>query len=334
MREHHPLTKPAAAAGEASPLEIFAEDIRYYLSLQPRQLPSRYFYDAVGSALFEVICQLPWYPVTRAEMGLIERHAHEVVRHLDPLATIIELGSGSGEKLMLLVESGRAGHPLPLNVHLVDVSATALAAAARVISALPASTVITHQKGYEEGLAEISSQARPDGRSVVLFLGSNIGNFDPPGAAAFLRGLRSSLTPGDALLIGTDLEKTEREHLLAYDDPLGVTAAFNRNLLVRINRELDGDFELAAFTHRAIWNAARSRVEMHLVSTRRQRITVGAAGFDFVMEEGETIWTESSYKYLPETVCGMLERAGFSVIEQWVDGDNGFALTLSELRED
>ena len=326
MREYHPLTGEAAPAGEASGRQAFADDVRYYLSLQPPQLPSRYFYDALGSALFEAICRLPWYPVTRAETLLIERHAREIFRHLHPLSTVIELGPGSGEKLALLVESGRP-RPTPLAVHLVDVSPTALESAAQVLSRLDATTVFTHQMDYEGGLARLASGPRAAGRALVLFLGSNIGNFDPPGAAAFLRGIRSSLMRDDALLIGTDLVKSERELVLAYDDPLGVTAAFNRNLLARINRDLDGDFDLDAFTHRAVWNPEASRMEMHLVCTRPQRVNIRAAGLELALEEGESIWTESSYKYRPEGVRSMLEHAGFDIVEQWIAG--GFALTLS-----
>ena len=326
MHEKHPLTGKGAAVDAASERESFAEAVGYYLTLQPRQLPSHYFYDALGSALFEAICRLPWYPVTRAETSLLGRHARDIIGHLDPLSTVIELGSGSGEKLGLLVALGRR-LPSPLTVHLVDVSPTALASAADVLSHLEATTVVTHALRYEEGLARIASRARVGGRALVLFLGSNIGNFDPPGAAAFLRSIRSSVSAGDALLLGTDLVKSERELVLAYDDPLGVTSAFNRNLLLRVNRELDGDFDLDAFAHRAVWDAHQSRVEMHLVCTRPRRVTIRAAGLEFTMGEGESIWTESSYKYRPEGVRAMLERAGFTIVEQWIDG--GFALTLA-----
>jgi len=168
------------------------------------------------------------------------------------------------------------------------------------------------------------------GRALALFLGSNIGNFDRPGAAEFLRGARASLAGGDTLLIGTDLVKPEPALLLAYDDPLGVTAAFNRNLLVRINRELDADFDVSAFRHLALWNATESRVEMHLVAVRAQRVRIPGASLEVAFEEGETIWTESSYKYRPDEVVRMLERAGFHLVEQWIDDDSGFALTLVE----
>jgi L-histidine Nalpha-methyltransferase len=325
MREKH-LTQSAGSVDAASERASFADAVGYYLSLQPRQLPSRYFYDALGSALFEAICRLPWYPVTRAETRLLECHARAILSHLDPLSTVIELGSGSGGKLGLLIALGRRS-PNPLTVHLVDVSPTALASASDVLSRLEATTVVTHALRYEEGLAQIASRPRAGGRNLVLFLGSNIGNFDRPGAAAFLRAIGSSMAEGDGLLVGTDLVKSERELLLAYDDPLGVTAAFNRNLIVRINRELDGNFDLDAFAHRAVWNAAESRVEMHLVCTRPQQVTIRASGLDFTMEDGESIWTESSYKYRPKGVAAMLEHAGFGVVAQWIDG--GFALTLA-----
>jgi len=161
-----------------------------------------------------------------------------------------------------------------------------------------------------------------------LFLGSNIGNFDPPGADEFLLGVRAALASGDALLVGTDLVKPERDLLLAYDDPLGVTAAFNRNLLVRINRELGGDFDVSAFRHLARWNAPESRVEMHLVAERDQQVHIPGASLEVSFEAGETIWTESSYKYRPDQVVEMLERAGFHIVEQWIDAADGFALTL------
>jgi len=326
MRQRSSLTRSAAEI--ASEREEFADAVRYYLSLNPRQLPSQFFYDAVGSALFEAICRLPWYQVTRTETRLLERHAAAILRRVNPLSTIIELGPGSGEKLATLVERGRRGAP-PLTLHLVDVSAAALESASHMLSSLDATTIVTHQATYEVGLAELAGGPRPAGRTLALFLGSNIGNFDPPGAAEFLRAIRASLAAGDALLVGTDLVKSEGDLLLAYDDPLGVTAAFNRNLLARINHELDGDFDLQAFTHRAIWNEACRRVEMRLVSTREQDIHIRAAGLAFTMTPGESIWTESSYKYLPETARSMISGCGFEVIEQWVDADGGFALTLA-----
>jgi dimethylhistidine N-methyltransferase len=318
----------AASASHAPALGRFAGDVEYYLALSPRQLPSRYLYDALGSALFEAICQLPWYRITRAERRLLASHGREILARIESLSTVVELGPGSGEKLAALIASGRAH--LPLTLHLVDVSAAALDLAHRTLSELADVDVVLHEATYEAGLLEISAAHRAAGRMLTLFLGSNIGNFDPPGAQAFLRNIRAALRPGDALLVGADLVKPERELLLAYDDPLGVTAAFNRNLLVRINGELGADFDIDAFEHRAVWNAAVSRVEMHLVSTRRQRVTIPAASRTIAFEAGETIWTESSYKFQPDGIVSALDAAGFRRIEQWVDEADGFAVTLVE----
>jgi len=162
----------------------------------------------------------------------------------------------------------------------------------------------------------------------VLFLGSNIGNFDPPGAAEFLTTIRRAIATGDSLLIGADLVKPERELLLAYDDPLGVTAAFNRNLLVRINRELRGTFDLDAFAHRVVWNRDVQRIEMHLESMAPQTVRIDAAETTVTFERGERIWTESSYKYEPGQIEEMGLHAGFAMTEQWSERNAGFALTL------
>jgi dimethylhistidine N-methyltransferase len=309
----------------------FASDVHYYLSLQPRQLPSRYFYDALGSALFEAICELPWYPITRAERALLARHGREILARVDPLAMLVELGPGSGDKLATLVAAGQTPRRR-LAVHLVDVSPAALDLASRTVATLDAVDIVPHQATYEAGLAEAIAQRPARGRALALFLGSNIGNFDPPGAAEFLRTIRAALAPDDALLVGTDLVKPARELQLAYDDPLGVTAAFNRNLLVRVNRELEADFDVDRFTHRAVWNASASRVEMHLVSARRQRVRIPASRLDITFAPDETIWTESSYKYRPAEIRAMLERAGFRLVDQWIDDRSAFALTLVDAR--
>jgi dimethylhistidine N-methyltransferase len=309
--------------------ERFAADVQFYLMQNPRQLPSRYFYDALGSALFEAICRLPWYRITRAEERLLMNHGREVLGAVAPLSTIVELGSGSGEKLRILIGQGGQG-PDPIAVHLVDISSSALETAARALESSADVHVTTHQAAYEEGLRQAREHIDREGRALVLFLGSNIGNFDPPGAEAFVRGLRSHLRAGDALLLGADLVKPARELQLAYDDPLGVTAAFNRNLLVRINRELGGDFDVGAFAHLALWNADESRMEMHLVAQSAQDVRVEAAQIAFRMQEGERIWTESSYKYRPDDLVGLLEPAGFCLTRQWVDSADRFALTLVE----
>ncbi len=305
----------------------FADDVAYYLTQTPRQLPSRYLYDELGSSLFEAICRLPWYRITRTEQHLLRMHAAAIFGRLTRVSTVVELGPGSGEKLITLMA---ACPSQDVTVHLVDVSSAALAKATAALAAASSLAIVAHQTTYEEGLATIGRQRRATGQTLVVFLGSNLGNFDPPGVDAFLRSVRAAVGEGDALLLGTDLVKPESELLLAYDDPLGVTAAFNRNLLVRVNRELDGDFDVSQFAHRAIWNAAASRIQMHLVSRQRQRVQVRAAHLDVTFEAGEPIWTESSYKYRVDDLVPMLDRAGFGVVGQWVD--QGFALTLAEAR--
>lgn len=305
----------------------FAEDVAFYLTQTPRQLPSRYLYDALGSALFEAITRLPWYRVTRAETGLLKTHARAILAACAPLTDTVELGAGSGEKLARVLQARDAGSA-ELRVHLVDVSRSALSAAAGLLVGLPATQVITHQATYEAGLAEFRRNQAEAGHTLLLFLGSNMGNFDPPQANELLRQIRSALQPGDLFLLGADLLKPERELMLAYDDPLGVTAAFNRNLLVRINRELGADFDLDSFQHRALWNATESRMESYLVSTRTQRIRIAEARLELTMRDGETIWTESSYKYSLDGLFGSLAAAGFARRQAWVDEDAQFALTL------
>ena len=306
----------------------FAADVQYYLTQQPRQLPSRYLYDELGSALFEAICRLPWYPITRAEGRLLAAHGADVLRRVAP-STIVELGSGSGQKLRTLLEAADfdAGS---LNIHLVDLSAAALELSARTLAPFDHVRVTTHKAPYEAGLADAACTFEPTERVLLLFLGSNIGNYDPPGCEALLRGIRRELRAGDALLLGADLVKPERELRLAYDDPLGVTAAFNRNLLVRVNRELGGDFAVDQFAHRAVWSDGASRVEMHLVARTAQEIHVPGAGVEFAMAADEAIWTESSYKYRPDDIGQLLDAAGFRLTAQWLDTRDPFSLTLAE----
>jgi dimethylhistidine N-methyltransferase len=310
--------------------EQLAADVALCLSRTPRQLPSRYLYDPLGSALFDAICRLPWYRVTRAETGLLKRHSAAILSACDPLTDIVELGSGSGEKLMQVLACRTAESP-HLRVHLVDVSRAALAGAAGLLVGLPHVEVVTHQAPYEVGLEDVGRERSGDGRTLALFLGSNLGNFDPPRSNELLRHIRAALGPHDFFLLGADLVKPEHDLLLAYSDPLGVTAAFNLNLLVRINRELGADFDVGGFRHRAVWNADESRLESYLVSTRRQRVEIPAADLEFAMQEGESIWTESSYKYTLDGVFEMLEAAGLRRRQAWVDEDAQFALMLVEV---
>jgi dimethylhistidine N-methyltransferase len=315
-----------AVACPITPLDgrqIFALAAAGYLQRTPRQLPSKYLYDELGSALFEAICRLPWYRVTRAESALLAAHARDILAPLDRPLSIAELGCGSGDKLATLLEHAAEGIE---TVRLIDISRSALEMAVRRLEPLRVPRIVSHHGSYEDGLARLP-HGRRDGALLVLFLGSNIGNFDPPAAAELLAQIRLSLRAGDALLLGTDLEKSERDLLLAYDDPLQVTAAFNRNLLRRVNDELGGTFDLASFHHRAVWNRLRHRVEMHLVSARRQTVRIAAANLEVSFAAGESIWTESSYKYDPARVVVDGTRAGFGFSQQWVDEQAGFALT-------
>jgi len=325
------MTKPTPAATARphdpdvrAPLEM-ARDVRFYLQQTPRQLPSHLLYDALGSALFDAICHLPWYRITDAELGLLRRHAGTIGQAIGPRGRVVELGCGSGEKLAALVT--HAGMP-GLHAHLVDLSHAALARSVQTLAMLKGSKtrVTTHHASYEDGLLALpSGGAEP---TLIVFLGSNIGNFDAPGAAALLRLVRAALRPGDALLLGADLVKPERDLLLAYDDPLGLTAAFNKNLLVRLNRELRADFDLGRFAHRAVWRPEASRVEMHLVSLAAQDVDLKGAELQLALEEGEIIWTESSYKFEATGLRRIVEPAGFVQRQQWVDEDARFALTL------
>jgi dimethylhistidine N-methyltransferase len=306
----------------------FAADVRRDLALDPKQLQSKYLYDALGSSLFEAICRLPWYRITRSESRLLSRYAPDIVATIaDNAGTIVELGCGSGEKLVLLAEAlqARGGSAY---VHLIDISSQALEQTEQRLGRLHHFSVVGHQSTYEVGLRQAVAQRQGEGPMLVLLLGSNLGNFDTPAAAAFLERIRRALAPGDFLLLGADLVKSEGALLLAYDDPLGVTAAFNRNLLVRINRELGGDFDLTAFAHRAVWNADQQRIEMHLVSLTDQVVRIPAADSVVSFRAGEQIWTESSYKYLPEQIVEMGLTAGLGTRDQWVDEDSRFALTL------
>jgi L-histidine Nalpha-methyltransferase len=307
----------------------FAAEVRRDLALEPKQLQSKYLYDRLGSSLFEAICRLPWYRITRAETRLLARYGSAIMSALaeEEGATIVELGCGSGEKLMLLAEAlqARGG---TARVHLIDISSQALEQTEQRLNALEHLSVVGHQSTYEEGLRRAVAMREDGNPLMVLLLGSNIGNFDTPAAASFLDRIRAALAPGDLLLLGADLVKPERDLLHAYDDPLGVTAAFNKNLLVRINRELGGTFDLAGFAHRAVWNAQHQRIEMHLVSLRDQTVQIGAAGTKVTFRRDEWIWTESSYKYTPDQIVDMGAHASFATRDQWIDHDAGFALTL------
>jgi dimethylhistidine N-methyltransferase len=305
----------------------FALDVRDGLTRTgQRELPSKYLYDEVGSELFEAICLLQEYGLTRADTRLLQRYAGEIISQM-PLPThVAELGSGSGKKTRFILEA-LACHRQTF-YYPIEISPAALAACEKELGQLDCVSLVGYEKPYLEGLRAVAARREAGEHLCVLFLGSTIGNFDRPAADDFLRQVREVLQPGDTLLLGTDFEKDVNTQLLAYDDPVGVTAAFNLNLLARLNRELGADFHLRDFRHLSLWNSSERRIEMHLQSLRRQRVNIPGAALLVRMEEGETIWTESSHKYHPQEPAEMAARAGFRQVAQWVDEEWPFAQNL------
>lgn len=304
----------------------FARDVRASLSKPQRELPSMYLYDEVGTALFEAITWLPEYGLTRADERLLQRHADEIFERLPPSVLVAELGSGSGRKTRWVLEA--LARRQPVLYYPIDISRLALTRCAQELSGLVPAGIVGLEQPYLEGLREAASRRKAGQCLLVLFLGSTIGNFDPPAAEQFLIEIRRCLEPGDAVLVGVDLVKPVSEMVLAYDDPAGVTAAFNLNLLARINRELEANFVLRNFEHQAKYNEEHRRIEMHLRSRRRQTVSIPAAGFRFTLLEGETIWTEACYKFRPEQMASMAKRAGFVCEAQWIDREWPFAENL------
>lgn len=314
----------AIAAGTASE---FAADVRAGLNKKgQKELPSKYLYDAVGSKLFEVISELPEYGLTRADERLLRAHAQEIVQRITGDVILCELGSGNGSKTRWILEAlSRRRHTFYFPI---EISASALRTCQRELSDIDSVGIVGLEREYLDGLLEVAARRRQGQRILVLFLGSTIGNFSHPADANFLREIRLILQPGDSLLLGSDLEKPIHQLLDAYDDPLGVTAAFNLNLLARINRELDGNFILPQFEHLARFNPETRSVEMHLLSKKPQRVEIRQARLSVHFEEGETIWTENSHKYSSQEVVRMAERAGFGCLAQWIDREWQFAESL------
>ncbi len=305
----------------------FAADVRASLTKRgQRELPSKYLYDEVGSALFETICVLPEYGLTRADARLLEKYAGEIVGRLPSPIHVAELGSGSGKKTRWILEA--LSRRQKTYYYPIEISPSALAACEKELGHIDLVSLVGFEQPYLEGLRAVADGRGEHDHLLVLFLGSTIGNFDRGASEVFLREMRDILRSRDALLLGTDLEKNVGLQLLAYDDPAGVTAAFNLNLLARINRELGADFEFRCFQHEARWNSAERRIEMHLCSTRRQTVQIPAAGLRFMLDENETIWTESSHKYKAEEIPGMAKRTGFRCDGQWMDEAWPFAQNL------
>ncbi|MGH9604249.1 MAG: L-histidine N(alpha)-methyltransferase [Terracidiphilus sp.] len=327
---------PAAVSAVPAQIESpLAAAVRQGLQSAPRRLPAWLFYDDRGSLLFDRITELPEYYLTRTERAIFAAHAPAIVALAagpGPLR-IVELGAGSAAKTCLLLAAAAARQPSlvpPLVYEPIDVSGSALDAAVRRIQCeLTGVAVAPRVLDYTNGL--VFAQPRPGERRLVLYIGSSIGNFEPAEALRILRRVRARLNPGDAILLGVDLVKDESILLAAYDDDAGVTAAFNRNLLIRLNRDLEADFTPESFAHRALWNPTHSRIEMHLESQAPQRVHLRALDLTVHFAEGETIHTENSYKFAPGGLERLLTEAGFVPASTWTDEKNWFAVSLAQV---
>jgi dimethylhistidine N-methyltransferase len=323
------MTTTSASPASSQTSDKIASAVCEGLTSRPKWLPSWLFYDAAGSRLFDQITRIPEYYLTRTERAILEARSADIVTRAagGQALRVIELGAGSAEKTTLLLEAAVERQDTVF-YEPVDVSPMALIEAQmRLEAQIPGVLVYPRVADYTKGL-ELDSTL-PSERRLVLYIGSSIGNFEPAAARELLKNVRTALNPEDHLLLGVDLVKDECVLLSAYDDAAGVTAAFNRNVLVRLNRELDADFDPQAFEHRAVWNAAESRMEMHLVSLTKQ--TVWLPGLDTRVNfvERETIHTENSYKYRPGQMEQMLAEAGFATDATWTDERGWFAVCLA-----
>lgn len=306
------------AIGRVSTLR---DDALNGLGAEPKTLPPKWLYDAEGARLFEEITALPEYYPTRTELGILTEHASEIAALVGPDAVLVEYGSGAGRKIRLLLDALEC----PAAYVPIDISGEQLQ---EVTDALrtdyPDVDIHPVRADYTQplDLPRLSGESR----RVAFFPGSTIGNFDPVDARRFLREVRRTVGDDGAMILGLDRAKDPATLIAAYDDTRGVTAAFNLNLLVRINRQLDADFDLSQFTHLARWNATASRIEMHLRSASDQTVTV--AGVPISFREGETIWTESSYKYDRPMLDRLIADTGFSLRQLWTDGADRFWVAL------
>jgi L-histidine N-alpha-methyltransferase len=304
--------------------ESLRADVRAGLTTSPKTLPPKYFYDERGSELFDEITRLDEYYPTRTERSILRDHAAEIAAG-SAADTLVELGSGTSEKTRILLDAFRDAGSLRTFAPF-DVDPSVLEAASDAIATEYPGVDVTAVVGdFERHLSALPT----GGRRMVAFLGSTIGNFPPPARARFLADLRATLQPGDSFLLGTDLVKDADRLVWAYDDKDGVTAEFNRNVLAVINRELNADFQVEAFSHVALWNADEEWIEMHLRSDRDQRVRVADLDVTVDFEDGELMRTEISAKFRRTKVEAELEAAGFRLTNWWTDPGEDFALSLS-----
>jgi L-histidine Nalpha-methyltransferase len=309
----------------ASPI---AEEVLRGLSARPRRLPPKWFYDAAGSHLFEQITETAEYYPTRTERAILKKYAGEIVYQTGSNITLVELGAGSASKTQVLIEA-LMRRQLRADFYPVDVSSSALQGALKTLNGhFPRLRVSPIVADYTDRIPDLN--ALP-GRKLVLFIGSTIGNFEPDEALAFLKSVHRSLQPGDALLIGFDLIKDAAILYAAYNDAQGVTAAFNKNMLVRINRELGGSFDVDSFQHVALWNRRKSRIEMHLESLYEQTVWLHDLDRGFHFEKRERIHTENSYKFNPVSIARLLRRSGFKLEKTWTDAQGWFCEALARV---
>jgi L-histidine Nalpha-methyltransferase len=313
--------------------EELIRDVQSGLGCRPRSLKPWMLYDDEGSRLFERITGLPEYYPSRTERGILALHVDEILaavcRYSSRSFRVLELGAGTASKTTLLLTAATDRHSEVVYMP-IDVSQDALEAACeRIGSLLPNVQLDPVVLNYVTSPPELE---RFNGSTLALYLGSSIGNFVPEEARTILRSLNSQLREGDALILGTDLVKPEETLVAAYDDAEGVTAAFNLNLLDRLNRELAANFDRAWFRHRALWNQDDSRIEMHLESMRSQEVRIEAAGLWLQLSKGETIHTENSYKFTDRTICTLLEESGFEIEKSWKDPREWYAVTLARPR--
>jgi L-histidine Nalpha-methyltransferase len=308
------------------PLAGLAEDVRKGLSAQQKRFLPKYFYDELGSQLFEAICLLPEYYLTRAENEVLQKYSDEIVAAVDGQITLVEMGSGSASKTRLIIEA-LLRRQTNLLFMPVDISASAIESSSRILlQSYPRLTIEAYAADYFAGLAELGKKQRT--RTLALFLGSNISNFDTDEAIRFLRAMRSMLSSGDALLLGADLKKDPAVLEAAYNDALGVTSAFNLNVLARINRELGGSFDLRAFRHRAFYNAAMGRIEIYIESLFTQRVRIEKLDMEVEFAAGELIHTENSYKYDTNGIRELAAQTGFALSRTWLDSQERFSSNL------